>query len=344
MEKVIKQRSIKIRLALFTFILCASMPHIFAESADRSDAENHSFNVIPLGTSGGEFEDNISAYLVAPVQSNHWVAFDAGTVCSAIKNIPLQELQELNIKSHELLFTTYIKAYLISHAHLDHISGLVICSTTDNSKEIIGLPSTIRYLREYIFNWKIWPNMADEGKKPLLNKYHYHRLSINASYPIPNTTMSVKAFPLNHGNGYPSTAFLLEAQNHYLLYFGDTAPDAVEHSHDIQNIWQNIAPLIRKNRLNAIFIECSYPNGRPDHLLFGHLTPHWLLTELNELATIVNPQDPKSALKGLNIIVTHIKQGLEHEENGVKILQELKDKNDLGVKFILPQQGKRLLL
>ena len=57
----------------------------------------------------------------------------------------------------DTLLSRYIKSYLISHAHLDHIIGMVMCSTIDSHKEILGRDSTIDYLRDYIFNWE---NMA----------------------------------------------------------------------------------------------------------------------------------------------------------------------------------------
>jgi 3',5'-cyclic-nucleotide phosphodiesterase len=299
--------------------------------------------VIPLGTSGGEFENNLSAYLVAPVSSDRWVTLDAGTLCSGIKNIPTQTLNEFNSRSRKEFFDKQIKAYLISHAHLDHISGLITCSTTDTHKEILGISSTLDYLRDYIFNWKIWPNFSDEGFKPLLKTYHYHYLSLDANILIPNTNLSVRPFILNHGNGYPSTAFLLESNKHYLLYFGDTGADKIEHSQDIHKVWEAVAPLIREGKLRTIFIESSYSNDRPDSMLFGHLTPHLILDELQDLAILVDQSDPRTALNGMKIVVTHIKQGLG-QNNQMKIIQELRDKNNLGVEFILPHPGIKLEL
>lgn len=326
----------------FLFLLLFTTQFIFASFA--SDATH--FKILPLGTSGGELQDNLSAYLIAPMDSNEWVALDAGTLCSAIKKIPVAELQSLNVKKskdenlNQTFFLHDIKAYLISHAHLDHISGMVICSTMDSTKEILGSATTINYLRDYIFNWKIWPNFTDEGKKPLLKQYHYHRLTWKAKNLISNTSFNVTPFLLNHGNGYPSTAFLLEAQNHYILYFGDTGADPVEHSQLIQAIWKAIAPLIKTHQLTTIFIECSYPNSRPDKMLFGHLNPRWLLWELRALAVTVNPEHPTLALKNLKIIVTHIKQGLQTQTVAPEILHELNRENKLGLKFIIPEQNK----
>lgn len=309
------------------FVALASIA--FANAA----AAQH-FEVVALGTHGGEPDNNLSSYLVSPIGSREWIALDAGTYCSQL---------------HKIKFDDPIQAYLITHAHLDHISGLVVCSPGDTQKEIFGINSTIDYLRDNIFNWKIWPNFADEGYKPLLKVYHYHRLSLNKTVSIPKTMMNVRAFPLSHGNGgYPSTAFLIEANGFYLLYFGDTGADPIEGSRDIKQIWKSVAPIIRENKLSAIFIEASYPNSRPEKLLFGHLTPNWLLYELRELALEVDPKKALSALNRLNIAVIHIKEGLgdykvTNRTNVIgRIQQEINAENNLGVKFIFPKQGEKM--
>jgi cAMP phosphodiesterase len=297
------------------------------------------FQILPLGTSGGEFEDNLSAYLVRVLPDNSFVALDAGTLCSSIKKIPEEIFKKISgqTTTREAFFKNNIKAYLISHAHLDHISGLVLCSTIDSKKEIIGVPSTIQFLTENIFNWKVWPNFTDQGTAPTLKQYHYHILSFNQEYFISQTGITVRAFPLSHGAGYQSTAFLLQTKGEYLLYVGDTGADPIEKSQDLQLLWQYIAPIIKNKKLKAIMIESSYSNAQPDNQLFGHLNPRWLLIELHVLAKMVDPQHPESALKDLPIVVTHIKQGLEKQDNARMIMHELNENNDLSIYFILPK-------
>lgn len=335
---------------IFKIMLAVSLSVLLIyTNSQAQNGKEHFFYVLPLGVSGGEFQDNLSAYLVSPMNDNHFVALDAGVLCSAIKNIPPSILQELNIQAspnHSIkatFFTDNIKSYLISHAHIDHIAGLVTCSTIDSSKEIFASPSTINYLRDDIFNWKIWPNFADAGQKPQLQIYHYHPLKMTSTTSLAPIPFKVQAFPLSHGSGYPSTAFLLDYQNHFLLYFGDTGADLLEKSDDIHRVWQVIAPLIRSHRLKAIFMEASYPNQRADKLLFGHLTPAWLLFELNELAEIVNPKQPETALAEVPVVVTHIKQGLENGDNAKLIEQQLLEKNKLRIHFIIPQPLEPLI-
>ncbi|HSW71763.1 MAG TPA: 3',5'-cyclic-nucleotide phosphodiesterase [Gammaproteobacteria bacterium] len=300
-------------------------------SAQGVSSSSH-FTVIPLGTSGGQFDSNLSSYLISATQSGHWIALDAGTTCS---------------ETYKIGFSTNIQAYLLSHAHLDHISGLVICSPIDSSKNLYGLDTTINYLRDNIFNWQIWPNFADDGALPLLNQYHYVRMATGNPIEIPNTGITATPYPLSHGilyNGshYPSTAFLLESGGYYFLYCGDTGADTLENSNDLQNLWISIAPLIQQNKLTAIFIEVSYTNTQPDNLLFGHLSPKWLLKELHALASLVNPDNPSLALKGLRVVITHIKYTPTNPNVSSDIFNYLTKNNDLGINFIIPTQGNEM--
>ena len=59
-----------------------------------------------------------------------------------------------------------ISTYLITHPHLDHISGFAINTAsfqqTSRPKRIAALPPTIDAIKNHIFNDVIWPNMSDE--------------------------------------------------------------------------------------------------------------------------------------------------------------------------------------
>ena len=59
-----------------------------------------------------------------------------------------------------------ISTYLITHPHLDHISGFAINTAsfqhTSRPKRIAALPATIDAIKTHIFNDVIWPNMSDE--------------------------------------------------------------------------------------------------------------------------------------------------------------------------------------
>lgn len=89
--------------------------------------QKSSFQIVPLGIKGGIDEKNLSAYLIAPANTKDFVCLDAGTVNAGIEKAI--ENKVFKISTSEVL-RKYIKGYLISHAHLDHVSGLIINSST----------------------------------------------------------------------------------------------------------------------------------------------------------------------------------------------------------------------
>lgn len=307
------------------------------------------FKVIVLGNDGGPRENNISGYLIASKNSNNFVALDAGSLLNGIYHANKKNsFEDININCISTLgieieiLQNHIKGYLISHAHLDHIAGLVLNSTADKKKSIFGIDSTINFMRDHIFNWQIWPNFGSEGKKPILNQYQYQRVKLKKRFPLPNTDLIVEAFLLNH-NCCPSTAFLIEASGDYILYFGDTAPDSLSAKKHMEAIWKRISPLIQQNKLLGIFLECSY--GQEETELYGHLNSKYMIEELTKLATLVDPKSPQTALKDLKVIVTHIKGSLFKGKTSVESIQkELETLNTLGLTFLFPKQGEKIEL
>lgn len=294
---------------------------------------NHtSFKVVPLGIKGGLDESNLSAYMIAKAGTNNYVCADAGTIRYGIEKAVIRKVFSANTSS---VFKNYIKGYLISHAHLDHVAGLIINSPEDTAKSIYALPSVIDILKDRYFTWQSWANFADLGDKPALGKYHYVNLQEGSETAVANTDISVQAFSLSHANPYESTAFLLKSKDAFLLYLGDTGSDAVEKSDKLNKLWHYISPLITSRRLKAIFIEVSFPDEQPDKQLFGHLTPHLLMNEMTALSDLCSVE----ALRAVSVVITHIKPPVTSE---LAIKKELKLRNKLQLKFVYPVQGKML--
>lgn len=291
------------------------------------------FTVIPLGVRGGLDESNLSSYLVAAGGSSDYIALDAGTLYSGIR----KAIEQGSLPGPESrVLRQEIKAYFISHPHLDHVAGLIINSPDDSAKTIYGLPSCLAVLQDKYFTWKSWANFGDAGEKPLLKKYHYAPMTAGAATAISGTPFTVTALPLSHGNPYESTAFLVESGGSYLLYLGDTGPDSVERSDKLQVLWQAIAPLVASGQLKAIFIEVSFPSEVPDKSLFGHLTPRWLMKEMQDLGH----RTGAGKLKDFPIVITHLKPGSGDPESVIR--RELMADNPLQLKLIFPEQGKRM--
>ena len=316
-----------LKYKLLPFLYIFLFPVILVAQTPKAST----FRLVPLGVLGGIDESNLSAYMLAPKGSNNYICLDAGTIHYGIEKAVT--CKSFNVPGNAVL-RQYIKGYFISHPHLDHIAGLIINSPEDSIKNIYALNDCIETIKTHYFTWKSWANFADQGETPALKKYHYKVLEPGTETAIENTELKVRAFPLSHSN-LTSTAFLVNSNNNYLLYLGDTGPDEIEKSSNMQNLWQAAAPLIKSKKLKAILIEVSFPNEQPDKTLFGHLTPKWLMAEMDKLALLTGTD----AIKGLNIVVTHLKPPMT---NISKIKTQLKAANKLQLNLIYPQQGKAL--
>ncbi|PUB30923.1 cAMP phosphodiesterase [Elizabethkingia sp. YR214] len=294
-----------------------------------------SFDLVPLGVHGGGEENNLSSYLIGESGKNSFLCMDAGTVRAGIDKAIEKGVFSV---SNETVLKDYIMGYFISHGHLDHLSGMVINSPDDSKKNIYSIPETAEILKNRYFTNDAWINFANEGDKPTLGKYTYRKMDTNAPFSIEGTNFTGRIFPLSHVNPYKSSAILVSnVQQESVLYLGDTGADRVEKSNALQNLWQNIAPLIKNKKLKAILIEVSFENERAENALFGHLTPKLLNEELSILAKTAQQKD----LKDLKIIITHLKPGGNRIET---IKKELTENNPLKVQLIFPEQGKKIQL
>lgn len=308
-----------------TLLLLALSPVAFAQK---------DFEVVPLGVKGGTMDGNLSAYMLAPAGSDAYVCLDAGTVSNGIEKAI--EKKTFNVNG-ETVLRKYIKGYLISHPHLDHISGMIINSVDDTVKQVYAMEHCINVMKAHYFNWQSWPNLANDGNAPALGKYRYQRMPENVEVPVVETGMSVRAFPLSHSKPYSSTAFLVRSGESYVLYFGDTGPDEVEKTDHMKRVWAAVASLAKSGQLKGVFLEVSYPDAQPDRQLYGHLTPKWFMKEFEVLAGLAG----KEHLKNLNVVVTHIKPSANNEET---IRRELNAANALGLRLIFPEQGVKFEL
>ena len=161
-------------------------------------AASAQFVTIVLGAAGGLQEANLSAYLLAPIRERRFIALDTGTVLSglqvAIKMNSFVDIQVPPASSLRLegwILREHIKAYVLSHAHLDHVSGLILNAPDDSPKPILGLDATLDTLRDHVFNWQVWPNFGNEGRAPQLRQYAYQRLQPAQAYAIPGTAMTI---------------------------------------------------------------------------------------------------------------------------------------------------------
>lgn len=195
---------------------------------------------------------------------------------------------------------------------------------------------------------------------------------------------------LSHGRysgeaTYHSSAFFIKRHGtdrdtaREFLFFGDVEPDSVATEPHTRDVWRAAAPMI-PDKLDTMFIECSYPSGRTDDELFGHLSPEHLIAELRALATEVvkarmqpdNAQDGDSdsgpvrprkrqrrekenptvslrgALSGLKVFIIHCKDDLlgTYTEAIYKVIAAqvlaLVEAEELGAEIIGVEQGMKI--
>ncbi len=300
------------------------------------------FEVLTLGARGGIQDGNLSAFMIWPPGDPRAVTCDVGALANGIRVADEKGVFDtVKVPDNSpytrvgYVLTEQIKGYMVSHAHMDHIAGLIIASPDDSKKPIYGLASVNTEIQNNYFNWAAWPNFATTGKEPQLKKYELRNLSPGEKQPLTDTAMSVTAFPLAH-SGVESTAFLVESGSDALLCFGDTGPDSVENTTRMKDIWTAVAERVKSRQLRALIVEVSYDNSQPDKFLFGHLTPKYLLASLAELETMAGP----GSLKDLPVIISHVKYSLKKGDTPQQVIgRELDAGNTVGAKFIIPEQG-----
>lgn len=306
---------------------------------------SHSFDLITLGSKGGIQDGNLTAFLIKDAKEQHYISLDAGSIVNGLiaadakgsfNHVTMPDHSELSKVG--FVFKERIKGYFISHAHLDHVAGLIISSPDDTKKPIYGLKETNEAISANYFNWSAWPNFGNKGQGFKLNKYNYIDLVPYQWIKVNETKLQIMPMPLTHSGGL-STGFLIKNdQNEAFAYFGDTGPDSVEKSDNLKKAWEQLAPFIKDKRLKGIVIETSYTNERPDNKLFGHLTPKWLLKELSVLEKLT----AEKSLEGLPVVISHIKYSLNKKDPMSTIQEQLVKDNKLGVQFIFPEQGELL--
>jgi len=325
----------------FLIIICQSLLVI-----NLINAQETHFQLIVLGNGGGLTEANQSSYLLSNGKKNEFICLDAGVVLEGIsKSIKNKNFGNIKFLKNQLLhpeyyiLQNYIKAYLISHPHFDHIAGLLAAATYDNNKAIYATHHTIESMIHYVFNGKIFADLFSESGS---SKYKLIAVNQGDKVSIDDSFFKIESFYLSH-NKEISTAFLIENAGYYFLYFGDTGSDISEKSNNLENIWNYITPIIRERKLKAILIECSFSNEIYEDQLFGHLNPKLLSSELQKLEELVNYKQNEDYIKGLKIFITHIKPSIyKNVDNKLLIKNQLLSKNTSGYKFIFLEQGDNI--
>ncbi|KAG9239221.1 cAMP phosphodiesterases class-II-domain-containing protein [Amylocarpus encephaloides] len=235
------------------------------------EAHEATMEVIILGSGGGPMEDNTTAFLVRSTSTawrpNSLLAVDAGVhlasivkileqhyppssdvgepnTCRTVTTGPFKglELPNESVDSNALHITqNMVETFLMTHPHLDHISGFVVnTSIFDGSRRKIlaGMPTTIEAFKRHIFNGIIWPNLSDENEG--FGLIHYYRLEPGGNLMVKNggyvqlcDGLGVKGMYVTHGD-CKETHFRQKSHDHSgsAMPYGVASPGATrQNSH-----------------------------------------------------------------------------------------------------------------
>jgi cAMP phosphodiesterase len=207
-----------------------------------------------LGAFGGEgLGHRPSAFLI-----NDRTLIDGGTVTGAL-SVP----EQLSIEHA-----------LVSHAHLDHIAGLVYLTETLGFCEtgaavtIASIDPVVTTLRSGVFNNILWPDFTKipHADVPVVK---YRTLAEDVEQRLGDLWVT----PVMVSHTVPTTGFIVHDGSTGLIYSADTGPTDA--------LWEAARGL---QGLRAIILECAFPNRLgPLAEIARHLTPALIRRELDKL-------------------------------------------------------------
>jgi ribonuclease BN (tRNA processing enzyme) len=207
-----------------------------------------------LGAFGGEgLGHRPSAFLV-----NEKILLDGGSVSGA-----LTVDEQLGIEHA-----------IVSHAHLDHIAGLVYLTETlafcevGAAVTIASIDPVITALRTGVFNDTLWPDFS-KIPRPDAPVVKYRTLAEDVEQRVGDLWVT----PIAVSHTVPAAGFIVHDGSTGVVYSGDTGPTDA--------LWRAARNL---RGLRAVILECAFPNRLgPLGQVAKHMTPATIRRELDKL-------------------------------------------------------------
>jgi ribonuclease BN (tRNA processing enzyme) len=182
------------------------------------------------------------------------VAIDAGSLAMAAGSVQKEQIRDI----------------VLTHAHLDHIAGLplfiddLFASLTEPIR-VHATNEVVEILERDVFNWDVYPRFS-ELKNEFGTVLEYHPFEIGEKFSIRH--LNFKSVSVNHK--VPAVGFIVSDREKTFALSGDTA--------GMNEFWETVNG---EEDLNAILIECAFPNelksiANDSH----HLTPDTLKKEI----------------------------------------------------------------
>jgi ribonuclease BN (tRNA processing enzyme) len=185
------------------------------------------------------------------------VALDAGALTSSL----------------DLAEQARVRAILVTHSHMDHVNSLPflvenVFGRVEGPIEVIAPPEVVASLKMHLFNNDLWPDFT-RIPNHLLPVVSFR--AVTPGEPFQVNGLTATAVPVTHV--VPTYGYVVSDGRATVVFSGDTAPT--------DEIWRAAA---REKRLDAIFVECSFPDALQEIAdISKHLTPTTLTKELAKL-------------------------------------------------------------
>jgi ribonuclease BN (tRNA processing enzyme) len=179
-----------------------------------------------------------------------------------------------------------VRHIIVTHPHMDHIASLPIYvddlfAELEQPICIYATKKVVRLLQRDVFNDIVYPRF-DQLKNQHGHVMKYVPFEVGKDFKISHLT--VTAVTVNHI--VPTVGLLLNDGRRTIAFSSDTA--------ETEEFWKMVN---RASRLDALFIEASFPNSMAELAKTSkHLTPQTLDNELKKLDH-----------NGMDILAVHLK-------------------------------------
>jgi cAMP phosphodiesterase len=207
-----------------------------------------------LGAYGSEgMGQRPSAFLV-----NDRLLVDAGTVSGALSVDEQLEIDHV----------------LVSHAHLDHVSGLAFltdtfaCRREARALTVMSTEPVVHALRTGIFNDVVWPDFTriPDATSPVVR---CRALAEEVDHRVGGFWVT----PVGVHHSVPASGFVVHDGQTGFAYSGDTGPT--------EGLWKAVRTL---SGIKGVILECSFPDRLAQLAsVSGHMTPALVQRELDKL-------------------------------------------------------------
>ena len=153
----------------------------------------------------------------------------------------------------------HVSTYLITHPHLDHLSGFAINTAafhnTSRPKRLAALPSTVSAIKTHIFNDIIWPNLSDEDGG--VGFVTFQRLTEGGNIALGEghgrgyievcNGLGVKGFRVSHGHSLQTPPHLLHGHRNSNMNMNDASTPVTGSLHRQSSFPTSIIDARRKS-------------------------------------------------------------------------------------------------